>query len=93
MVLVILWSLIKTPFSNSEAFVLPSRYDCTLKVELKALTAFVPTPFNPTDFLKALESYFPPVFILLTQSFTFPKGIPRPKSRMVTLLSSIFISI
>ena len=31
-----------------------------------------------TDFLKALESYLPPVFILETASTTFPKGIPRP---------------
>ena len=33
---------------------------------------------KPTDFLKALESYFPPVFILETTSTTFPNGMPRP---------------
>ena len=31
-----------------------------------------------SKFLKALESYFPPVFILETTSTTFPNGIPRP---------------
>ena len=34
--------------------------------------------FNPTDFLKALVSYFPPVFILLTTSLTLQRGIPLP---------------
>ena len=49
-----------------------------MKIDESALTAFVPTPFNPTDFLKALESYFPPVFIFDTTSTTLPNGIPLP---------------
>ncbi len=45
---------------------------------LNAFTALIPTPFNPTDFLKALLSYFAPVFILLETSTTLPSGTPRP---------------
>ena len=44
----------------------------------KALTALIPTPFRPTDFLNAFESYLPPVFILEETSFTLSRGIPRP---------------
>ena len=50
----------------------------TLEPHLNAFTAFKPTPFKPTDFLKALSSYFPPVLSLLTASIIFPCGIPRP---------------
>ena len=53
----------------------------------------MPTPFSPTDFLKTFESYLAPVFILETQSISFPSGIPLPKSLTVTLLSLIDISI
>ena len=73
-----LWSLVMEPLLNSATLICPSRMDSTLKKELKALTALVPTPFKPTDFLKARESYLPPVLIFETQSITFPKGIPRP---------------
>ena len=82
-----------TPPENSATFTFPSRTDFTMKYSESALTAFVPTPFNPTDFLNALLSYFPPVFILETASTTLPKGIPLPKSRMVAFPSSIFMSI
>ena len=34
--------------------------------------------FNPTDFLKTLESYFAPVLIFVMQSRSFPSGIPLP---------------
>ena len=34
--------------------------------------------FQPTAFLKALVSYFPPVYILETTSKNFPSGIPLP---------------
>ena len=44
----------------------------------RALTALMPTPLRPTDFLKALESYLPPVFILDDTSTSFPRGTPRP---------------
>ena len=71
-------SLSKLPCENSAEADFPSLVDSTLKKVDKAFTAFVPTPFNPTDFLKAFESYFPPVFILETTSTTFPSGIPRP---------------
>ena len=40
--------------------------------------ALTPTPFRPTDFLKAFESYLPPVFRTLTASMSFPCGMPRP---------------
>ena len=43
-------SLVSSPLENSAHLVDPSRYDCTLKYCDKALVAFVPTPFNPTDF-------------------------------------------
>ena len=39
-------------------------------MEERAFTALVPTPLSPTDFLNALESYLPPVFILETTSTT-----------------------
>ena len=67
-----------SPLSKEAPFFSPSRTEYTLKLEERAFTAFVPTPFNPTDFLNAFESYLPPVFILETTSTTFPKGIPRP---------------
>ena len=35
-------------------------------------------PLSPTDFLNALVSYLPPVFIFDTTSTTFPIGIPLP---------------
>ena len=71
---------------NSAATEYPSLVDSTLKYSDNALTAFVPTPFKPTAFLNALESYLPPVFIFDTTSTTLPKGIPRPKSLTVTLV-------
>ena len=70
--------LINLPCSNSAEADLLSLLDSTLKKEDNALTALVPTPFKPTDFLKALESYLPPVFILETTSTTLPNGIPLP---------------
>ena len=69
---------VRFPNSNSALVIWLSRTDSTLKIEDNALTAFVPTPLSPTDFLKAWESYFPPVFILETTSTTFPRGIPLP---------------
>ena len=57
---------------------MPSRYDWMKKLDDKAFTALIPTPFNPTDFLKALESYLPPVFIFDDTSRTLSRGIPRP---------------
>ncbi len=58
-----------------------------------AFTALVPTPFRPTAFLKALESYLPPVSIFETTSTTFPRGIPLPKSLTETSPSLTLISI
>ena len=71
-------SKVKLPCSKYTDLIFPSLHESTLKLEESALTALVPTPFNPTDFLNALESYFPPVFILETTSTTFPSGIPLP---------------
>ena len=71
-------SLLISPYSKETFFNFPSLTDCTSKREDKAFTALVPTPFNPTDFLNALVSYLPPVFILETTSVTFPKGMPLP---------------
>ena len=67
-----------SPYSNETFFNLPSLIDWTSKDDDRALTAFVPTPFKPTDFLNARVSYFPPVFILETTSTTLPSGIPLP---------------
>ena len=71
-------SSLRSPKLNDAFLLCLSRLDSTIKLEESALTALVPTPFKPTDFLNALESYFPPVFILDTTSTTFPRGIPRP---------------
>ena len=59
-------------------FLSPSRKASILKLIDNAFTALIPTPFNPTDFLKALESYFAPVFIFEATSINLPNGIPRP---------------
>src|SRR5213075_582396 len=56
-----------------------------------ALTALVPTPFNPTLNWKTSSLYFAPVLILDTQSTTLPSGMPRPKSRTDTAVSSMLI--
>ena len=42
------------------------------------IDCLIPTPFSPTLFLKAFESYLPPVFSLLTASTSLPCGMPRP---------------
>ena len=86
-------SLTTKPFENSTSLLLPSLIDLILKYDDRALTALDPTPFNPTDFLNTLESYFAPVLIFETTSTTFPKGIPRPKSLIVTLSFLIEMSI
>ena len=57
------------------------------------MTALMPTPFNPTDFLNATESYFAPVFIFEAHSSTLPNGMPRPKSRTLMVESSMVISM
>ena len=71
-------SEVSTPRSNVARRTFPSRYDLTSKRELSALTALTPTPFSPTLFLKALESYLPPVLSTLTASMSLPCGMPRP---------------
>ena len=71
------WS-VKTPHWKLANFDFPSLIDSTVNEEDKAFTALVPTPFKPTDFLNALESYLPPVFIFETTSISFPNGIPLP---------------
>ena len=68
-------------------------FEFTRKLEDKAFTALVPTPFRPTDFWNAPESYLPPVLILDTQSITLPKGMPRPKSLTSTSFSPTLISM
>ena len=55
---VCLCSLINSPLLNAAILLWPSLNACTLNWFDKALTAFVPTPFNPTDFWNALLSYF-----------------------------------
>ena len=67
-----------SPFEKSRHISFLSLKDLILNFSDNALTAFIPTPFNPTDFLNTSESYFPPVLILETQSSTFPRGIPLP---------------
>ena len=56
------------------AFAVPVTGD--QEIAAQRITALIPTPFNPTDFLKALLSYFAPVFILLETSTTLPSGTP-----------------
>ena len=71
-------SSVSSPNSKPARLIWPSRTLSTTNSVLSALTAFVPTPLRPTDFLKARLSYFPPVLILDTQSTTLPRGMPRP---------------
>ena len=84
---------ILTPFENSTTAIFPSRTEAARKYDERAFVAFMPTPFIPIACLKTLLLYFAPVFTLLTQSSSFPRGIPRPKSRILTLPSFISISI
>ena len=67
-VFLILSSTTVFPFSNWACFISPSLKDSIWNFVDKAFTALSPTPFNPTDFWKASESYFPPVLIFETQS-------------------------
>jgi hypothetical protein len=53
----------------------------------RAFTALVPTPFMPTENWKTSSLNLPPVLICDTQSTTLPSGMPRPKSRTVTVRS------
>ena len=71
-------SSVSSPSSKPARFIWPSRTLSTTNSVLSAFTALVPTPFKPTDFLKARLSYLPPVLIFETQSTTFPSGMPRP---------------
>jgi hypothetical protein len=75
----------KTPLSKMAVFALPSLKACTLKLSESALTALVPTPFNPTDFLKTLESYLAPVFILETTSTQWSFHSPSQTHRQSCL--------
>ena len=75
---VISQSFNNSPLEKSTSFFCPSLTEKTLKDSERAFTAFVPTPFKPIDFLKASESYFPPVLIWETHSKTLPNGIPLP---------------
>ena len=59
-------------------FVFPSRNAWISKWSDSAFTALIPTPFRPTDFWNASESYFAPVLIFAAQSISLPNGIPRP---------------
>ena len=46
----------------------PSLTASAINFSDNALTAFIPTPLRPTDFLNTFESYLAPVFIFVTQS-------------------------
>ena len=85
--------MVRIPSSKFADFVFPSLVEETIKDDDSALTALVPTPLSPTDFLNALVSYLPPVFILETTSTTLPIGIPLPKSLTDTKSSLIVMSI
>ena len=65
-----------SPQEYSILRVSPSLKDWISKLVERALTALIPTPFKPTDFLKASESYFAPVLIFEEQSNSFSRGIP-----------------
>jgi hypothetical protein len=57
------------------------------------LTALLPTPFRPTENWNTSSLNLPPVLILLTQSTTLPRGMPRPKSRTVISTPERLISM
>ncbi len=63
---------------NSARRAMPSRLAWMTNDELRALTALMPTPLSPTDFLNALLSYFAPVLMIEATSTSFPRGMPRP---------------
>ena len=66
------------PFANVASENSPSRTERTVNSSESAFTAFVPTPFIPTENWNASVLNLPPVFSSETQSTTFPRGIPRP---------------
>ena len=66
------------PRSKLACLNFPSRKLFTSKLEESAFTAFVPTPFRPTENWKTSSLYLPPVLIWLTHSTTLPSGMPRP---------------
>ncbi len=71
----------RLPIEKQTRLHLPSRKAMSSNDDESALTALMPTPLRPTDFLKAAESYLAPVFIFEHTSTTLPSGMPRPKSR------------
>ena len=87
------WSFLSLPFANSTTFDSPSRTASARYSTESAFTAFCPTPFSPTAFLKVSLSYLAPVLMIDTQSRSLPSGIPRPKSRTRAFVSSRSISI
>jgi len=72
---------------------LPSRNEATSNADDSAFTALVPTPFRPTENWNTSSLYLPPVLICETHSTTLPSGMPRPKSRTLTVSPSRSISI
>src|SRR4030042_1823621 len=70
------------PWEKTASAHFPSRYAITLKYDERALTALVPTPLSPTENWKTSSLYFAPVFMTDTHSTNFPRGMPRPKSRI-----------
>ena len=71
-------SFTSSPRSNSTCANLPSRTERARNFVESALTAFVPTPFMPTENWKTSLLNLPPVLSSLTQSRSLPSGIPRP---------------
>ena len=69
-------STVSWPLENSSALVSPSRQAWISKKSESALTALMPTPLRPTDFLNASLSYFAPVLIWAAQSNSLPERNP-----------------
>lgn len=70
-------SLCNTPFQNYGTYfaVTITPY---FKTAAECVDGFDADTVQTDAFLKALLSYFPPVFSLLTASTSFPCGMPRP---------------
>ena len=71
-------SEISSPAAKRTVRASPSRTLRIVNALESAFTALMPTPFSPTDFLNAFESYLAPVFIFEATSTSLPSGMPRP---------------
>ena len=80
--LLVVFSMLQSSITEPRLHIIfltsPSLIASAINFSDNALTAFIPTPLRPTDFLNTFESYLAPVFIFVTQSKSLPNGIPLP---------------